>query len=133
MTRFVHVQQSKATGCGIACLAIVAGTSLERAAAILFGETIPSVTRTHWTDMRKGLKAAGFEGIGNPRRVSDWNNIHGVALVAVSRSKENWHWVIYDGFDGLVYDPLKEEPVQAKKSRRRLVSYLLLRRSRAPA
>lgn len=130
MTRFAHIQQSTATGCGTACLAIVAGISLEMAAAILFGENTSSVTRTHWGQMRKGLKAAGFESIGNPRRVSDWNSIHGVALVAVSRSKENWHWVIYDGFDGLVYDPLKGEPVLAKKSRRKLVSYLLLRRSR---
>ncbi|TBG55694.1 hypothetical protein [Rhizobium leguminosarum] len=132
MTRFTHIQQSSSTGCGIACLAMVGGISLEEAAVHLFGDTTPDTGRTLWGDMRKGLRAVGLEGIGNPTRVSAWHNIHGVALVAVSRTKENWHWIIYDAFDDLLYDPLRTGPIPAKTSRRKLVSYLLLRRSRYP-
>lgn len=77
--------------------------------------------------MKRGMKALGIECRGQPRRVSKWDAIEGVALVAVSRVGDKWHWVLYDAFDGLIYDPMKDSPTQRKRSRRKLVSFLPLR------
>ncbi|KAF5887216.1 hypothetical protein FY112_04060 [Rhizobium sp. PEPV16] len=128
--RFTHIAQSSPTGCGIACLAMITSRSLDEAASALFDEAKPQDQRTQWSHMRRGLERLGVECRGRPKRVSSWDSIDGVALVAVSRVGEKWHWVLFDAFDGLIYDPMKSSPTPQKRSRRKLVSFLPLRIAR---
>ncbi|MGR9503839.1 hypothetical protein [Rhizobium leguminosarum] len=109
---------------------MITSRTLDEAASALFDEAKPHDERTQWSHMRRGLERLGIECRGRPKRVSSWDSIEGVALVAVSRVGENWHWVLFDAFDGLIYDPMKGSPTPQKRSRRKLVSFLPLRIAR---
>lgn len=128
--RFKHILQNDTVSCGPACIAMLAGVSLETAAAEIDRH---SNGKTDWAQMRVALRTFGLEHSGRPKRVADWAKIPAVALVACSRvASGDWHWVIFDRFDGLIYDPL------AKNGPRRFdvgnvrhpISYLTVHRTK---
>lgn len=128
-----HIKQTNgATGCGPACLAMVARKSEMRAIVAIFGEKRTKKLRTKWPQLRKGLSALGVAFQGPPRRVAAWDRIPGTAIVGCGKRKDAdgddiWHWVVYQREGqglGLVYDPAHDAPYVPTGRNRKPFSFL---------
>lgn len=124
-----HQQQiNRSTGCGVACIAMLAGVTQEYAAQVMFGDNRRNL-RSHWPDLRRALKELSILHADRPLRKTRWDAIDKISLVACGlRLKPDgtreWHWVIFDPKNGLVYDPFRNHPISFKSLRRRPFSYL---------
>ncbi|MFT4252555.1 MAG: cysteine peptidase family C39 domain-containing protein [Caulobacter sp.] len=127
-----HVRQTnRSSGCGPACLAMVANTTESAAIEVLFEASQTRSLHTWWPDLKRGLKALKVRASGRAKRVAVWSRIETPAIVACGRNLDregeaNWHWVVFmpDANGGLVYDPLREGPVPTSRIRRKPFSYL---------
>jgi hypothetical protein len=127
-----HVRQTnKSSGCGPACVAMLAGTTEDAAIEALFQGPQTRSLNTWWPDIRRGLKALEVVAADRPKRVAAWSRIKVPAVVACGQTatdegERKWHWVVFvpDVNGGLIYDPLREGPVAVAQIRRKPFSYL---------
>jgi hypothetical protein len=100
-------------GCGIACVAIVAGVTYRRAKTAVQSRPNHTGNSTYYADFRWALDAFGIRYEMNGRRgfrFESWDEMPARAIVAVECDPPrpgNWHWVVYEGdrVGGHVLDP----------------------------
>jgi hypothetical protein len=124
MRRLRHQQQKHGTNCGPTCVAILGRTSQERASLAMFGEIRDRNLYSWWPQIKRGLKEFGIRCERRARAVSKWQSIRSTSIVSVSNDD---HWVVYSKEDGVVYDPMKPNPVPIGKFRKKPFSYLPVR------
>lgn len=118
--RFPLVPQDDETGCGIACVAMIAGVSYEDAKAAVFGKSLrKKVFYTSGPDLRRGLERFGLtlKPAARARRFESWRRLVWTSIVAVEQTPPNkmhWHWVVFvdDGIRRYVLDPSWPEIVR---------------------
>ena len=127
-----HVRQTnRSSGCGPACLAMVANKTEGAAIEAVFGASPARSLWTLWPDIKQGLSVLDVRASKRAKRVAAWSRIKTPAIVACGKSVggdglPSWHWVVFmpDADGGLVYDPLREGPVPTSRIRRTPFSYL---------
>lgn len=111
--RFPLVAQSDDTGCGVACVAMLAGSTYEDVKRVMFlGSRRKRVFYTGYGDLKRALVHFGIthKAARTSRRFTTWRAILQTSLVAVEQtppSKHRWHWVVFvdDGKRRFVLDP----------------------------
>jgi hypothetical protein len=130
--RFVP-QIDRTKGCGPACIAMLAGQrfsrmpkkAYEQAVELMFGSGDLTVSRTQWTDLRQALGKLGIAHADRIQRRPSWEGISTVSIVKCGVTADgNWHWVVFDGVAGILYDPMHEKPVKPNGRHRKPVSHL---------
>ncbi|HDS1721456.1 hypothetical protein NPS53_08105 [Pseudomonas putida] len=115
------VVQTDRYGCGIACLAMVSGTTYESARE-RFNELGLGVRRscrpaysTSGREMHYALASTGL--IAESRRWKSWDAFQGLGVLKVRDdwrgAKGRWHWVVafrHSAFGIAVFDPHQTEP-----------------------
>lgn len=113
--------QTDRYGCGIACLAMVTGTTYENARH-RFNELGLGARRrcrpAYSTSSREMLHALAVSGlIVDSRRWRGWSAFHGLGVLKVRDdwrgAKNQWHWVVafkHSTFGVVVFDPHQFEP-----------------------
>ena len=130
--RFPLVVQDDDTGCGIACVAMIAGVSYEDAKAAVFSKSFrKKVFYTSGPDLRRGLERFGLtlRPAARARRFESWRRLESTSIVAVEqtpRNKAHWHWVVFvnDGTRRYVLDPSWPEIVRTDFRKMEGRSYL---------
>lgn len=94
-----RIKQLDATGCGIACAAMIAGVSYKRARKRAIELGIVGDRPPHYTtsgDVRRLLIDLGASA-ARGRRLTHWESVSGLSIVGINYSKEfdAWHWVVY--------------------------------------
>jgi hypothetical protein len=123
-----RVPQLDKTGCGVACVASVAGVSYAKARRLMFGSSPGSYTDTG--DLRSALRKHGVK-VGPrliPLRTRSYFDLahHAILKVNVKRSSGYWHWVVWDAVRRRLIDP-RQPPYK----RLRAVSFLKIEFSRS--
>lgn len=119
MTTPRYVKQKDKTGCGYACVAMLTNPpqSYEKIKRAHVGRRTTGL-HTDNKEIKILLKEHGVEYEGRFRSVRGraWSEISYLALVGCGFTKRtgNWHWIIFDGRSGLLYDPLsaRHKPFQ---------------------
>lgn len=125
-----HVRQTnKSSGCGPACVAIVANVAEMDALKVMFPDGRTRGLRSFWPDLRRALAHFSVKHAERPLRKTKWERIKQVSIVGCGRrlnraGEREWHWVVYEPTAELVYDPLHSQPVPLKSVRRQPFSYL---------
>ncbi|KAB2310678.1 hypothetical protein F8A87_08310 [Betaproteobacteria bacterium SCN2] len=107
------IKQKDKTGCGIACVAMIANRSYEEMkdafAEILNWSTRREEYYTLAKDLGKALKKYGIRA--KEKKSGCWDDIQGTAIVGVNRRKKHFHWVVVvkDNHRFLILDPEKNE------------------------
>ena len=109
-----RIIQEDSSGCGLACIAMLAKTSYKNVKKIAlkkleFSPSGPFYTDTN--DLRKLAKHFGIE-LGQKRvPVKCLDRLPKLAILAINyqKRKNTWHWVLYvkEENDKFVYDPKK--------------------------
>lgn len=89
------VRQRARDDCGIACLAMVAGVTYERAADVFAALNIGrrGTRRSNYAGLVLATHALGLHGHRRPWR--GWATVEGVAILKIPHPKgQNWHWVV---------------------------------------
>ena len=132
----VHVMQNdRNSGCGTACIAMVARTDYEQARCKIFNEKTDDLYIWKWKDMRSYLDMMGVSHAPKAVRAPSWEKFNCFAIVwcmsKVERERERepkeWkvgHYVVYDPCRGVIHDPLKRSAVTCSRIRRHPISYL---------
>ena len=114
-----RVEQKHSSGCGLACLSMVSSGKLtyEQAMELVYPIDEFDHSDDDWyTDngqLKDALDEMEVSHYGRFRTISKgWSDlgqkVDGLAIVACGlRGDKNWHWVVFDGSSGLVYDPDK--------------------------
>jgi hypothetical protein len=132
--RFVP-QENKSSGCGPACIAMLIGKRLASSPSQSYAKAIEIIFKGHprrdlyteWGDLQSALDHLGINYAGRIHRHRSWNAIKTLSIVKCGKSGDSgnyWHWVIYDGRNGLLYDPLKTEPTKPDGRTRKPRSHL---------
>ena len=106
-----RVFQKHDDGCGIACVAMLAGVSYDAACLTIFGDYQGDATSLD--DLRWALMSYGFRV---PRRmIPFWEHQHTQlkqhALLALDPGPDGmWHWAVWDATHRRILDPLKRPP-----------------------
>jgi hypothetical protein len=114
-------------GCGIACVAMLAGISYRDACLEIFGDYQGDATSLE--DLRWALMACGFRV---PKRMTPfWERQHTQlkqhALLALNPGPDGmWHWAVWDAAQHRILDPLKR-PLR----RPTIVGHLVVEQGRA--
>ncbi|WP_341678703.1 cysteine peptidase family C39 domain-containing protein [Niveibacterium sp. SC-1] len=130
-----RVIQEDSTGCGLACVAMLAGRSYQavkkQAHSVL--KTWPRGPRSFYTT-KSHLKALLAEyGVrhGNYRKADSWEKLNAdLAIVAINlQANDNWHWVVFrrDGSDRYLLDPRAKSERRIDFWRARIMAYLPIR------
>lgn len=111
--RVKKIMQRDRFGCGVACAAMVAGTSYDSARRIFSESGLAAKNRpfaTNFSELRHCLKLLGIDS--TLRRWSSWDDLDDLGIVAVSSSQNsstrNWHWVVcerHEHFGVVLHDP----------------------------
>lgn len=115
------IRQTDPYGCGVACLAMVTGSSYEAARVIFnahgFGirrKSRPAYSTASW-EMRMAIELSRL--VVSTRRWSGWDSFQGLGVLKVRddwRGAEGrWHWVVafrHPEFDIAVFDPHQCDP-----------------------
>jgi len=119
--RVRRVLQDDATGCGVACLAMVANVHYPVARAVFDKLGMPArrPKRPYASNFKDLRKALGELGIANSmERWPGWEHFSGVGIIAVNASpgryKGNWHWVVaeeHSQFGVVIHDPTPSLPI----------------------
>lgn len=121
-----RVFQQHDDGCGIACLAMLAGLSYQQACLAIFDDGQGDATSLD--DLRWALMAHGFRV---PKRMTPfwegwYTRLDQHALLAVNPAPDGmWHWAVWDADSRRILDPLRwpaRKPV--------IVGYLPVARNR---
>ena len=104
------VHQECETDCGIACVAMLAGVSYEKAKKALFPKSSPRITCSG--KLFAALRKLGKRPLGD-RMISvkriNLDHLRDNALVGVVVDKRYRHWVVWDASVRKVRDPYKGE------------------------
>lgn len=115
------IVQTDRYGCGIACLAMVSGTTYDQA-RIHFNAIGYGIRRSgrppYSTSSREMLHAVASSGlIVECRRWAGWSAFHGLGVLKVRDdwrgAKGRWHWVVafrHSEFGVVVLDPHQDDP-----------------------
>jgi hypothetical protein len=104
---------------------MIARISLKEAEAALFNDGRTRRQRTFYKDMRRGLAAQKVKYADRVQRHRSWREIKDISLVKCGLNEDNeWHWVVYDGTCGMMYDPLAKMPRKPDGRSRRVSSHL---------
>ena len=118
--KLTRVTQEDDTGCGIACVAMLACISYRESKTIFLEDVFSRKRRKYWTYHKHIEAALDAAGIRNRRRrFSNWADFEGIAVVPVDRNKRtrNYHWIVAvrRGKHVYLYDP--EEVLPHKRVR----------------
>ena len=98
--RFVFAtQRPREDGCGGLVLQMLTGVPYDEIARRL-GWTGDSVHHSSWVEMRKVLTGLDWQ-FDEPVLAKSWDDVQGLAIVHVRED----HFMLYDGENGLFYDP----------------------------
>ncbi|MEB5964509.1 cysteine peptidase family C39 domain-containing protein [Comamonas testosteroni] len=109
------IQQLDASGCGIACAAMLAGKSyaqVKKIANDTFDWPIDKRSGFYTTsqDLRSLLSNFGV-ATQQARKVKHWSSLPDLAIVGVNQSERtgHWHWVVFRRDDAkmMIFDPRK--------------------------
>lgn len=137
MSSIRRVIQKDGTGCGLACAAMLGGTSYLRAKTLAVRLGISSDRPPYYTSA--GQLSLLLRNLGlrpsKGRRLSKWESLQGLSVVGINyREKDDtWHWVVYvpsaDG--GYVLDPKKSVKTARRTDFGRMIprSYIPITRS----
>ena len=119
-----RVVQKDRDGCGVACVAMLAGVTYKRAKDVMFGNDSVSLTST--ADLYNALKIFRKRPLGKrliPLRTRSYRDLDANALLKIARpGKSWWHWIVWDARRKEFLDP--DTP---SLRRHRVISYLLVR------
>lgn len=126
-----RIQQKHRTGCGVACVAMIAGKSyssvMKNAQLILGWEKSKRTFYTDSSDLTKLLHSFSIKS-EKCRAVRKWSSISETAIVAINHNERTniWHWVVYhrEADTSYVLDPQSKREVRKDFSRMRLRSYI---------
>jgi ABC-type bacteriocin/lantibiotic exporter with double-glycine peptidase domain len=110
MDTFKHVRQLDDSGCGIACIAMIAGKSYTQVKYELLKQKIISKEENefyaNFSKLNKFAKALGIS-LKSRKKADKWANIPETSIVSTDYGKTNWHWVLFvkNKNDWYVYDP----------------------------
>lgn len=104
-------QRPREDGCGAVTVQMLTGKADEDIAP-LFGWQADELRRTDWTNLRRVLSALDWQ-LGDIAPVSGWDEINDLAIVHVRDD----HFMLYDGQNGLFYDPWEWQGPQQTSSR----------------
>ena len=107
-----RILQEDNTGCGLACVAMVAGTSYAKVKAVAIRLGIATKRPPYYTSAKHLsmlMRELGLRS-SKERMLSGWKSFSAPSIIAINLDKKgNWHWVVYvpsaDG--GYVLDPKK--------------------------
>jgi len=107
-----RVRQRDPTGCGLACIAMVAGINYEKVRAIAVNELEWDGSGDFYTgtrDLRDLGRYFGIE-VGKRRRsFKSFNALPETAILAINYKEQTdtWHWCLYRRIkdDEFIYDP----------------------------
>ncbi|HAV2807924.1 cysteine peptidase family C39 domain-containing protein [Acinetobacter baumannii] len=127
-----RIIQEDSTGCGIACVAMVAGLTYNEAKQIALDNQILKSKKNFYTRSNDVANFLNFLGIKsqNSRKVCHWESIKTLSIVAINyrEATDNWHWVVYipNENKGFVLDPNKKikNEIRVDFSRMKLRSYI---------
>ncbi len=126
-------QGNKSSGCGPACIAMLSGKTYEQAVTIIFGDSRSRDLYTNWSDLRSAMIELDIGYSNRIHRQRSWEGIKTLSIVkcgSMGEKGDDWHWVIYDGTTGLLYDPLKKAPTRPDGKFRAPRSHLPITRLR---
>ena len=123
MSTISLVRQEHCSGCGPACVAMIAGTNYSAALEAMW----PGKRRgfgSSYDDVRRALLAFGVCSAHGGRVCTSFTRVHELSIVRCRYSERTGmsHWVVFDPDTGTLFDPLKSSPVRtdATKLDRRL-------------
>lgn len=118
------VHQVDRIGCGIACVAMLTGTTYARVRSEMFGAG--PVDYTDVSDLQTVLRKLGYRPAERLVRTSRKPvHLKENAIVKVNRRSDgSWHWVVWDARRAKILDP-KTPPYS--EARLRFCSYLIVR------
>jgi len=106
-----RIVQKDVTGCGLACAAMLGGTTYLRAKALAVRLGISSDRPPYYTSsgqLSLLLRKLGLRP-SKGRKLSNWASLQGLSVVGINYSERNniWHWVVYvpSANGGYVLDP----------------------------
>ena len=124
-----RIIQDDASGCGLACVAMIVGATYAEVKKVALDNGILEEKRTFYTISRDLISLLNYFNFKaeRGRKVSHWSSIQSLSIVAINfrESSNSWHWVVYvpDENQGYVLDPHKK----IKKEQRRDLSRMKLR------
>lgn len=93
-----RIVQKDKDGCGVACVAMLAGVTYKEAKDLMFGAE--SVAMTSTADLCSALKILRKRPSGKrliPLRTRNFRALKSNALLKVARpGKSWWHWIVWD-------------------------------------
>lgn len=127
-----RIIQDDATGCGLACVAMIVGATYAEVKKVALDNGILEEKRTFYTISRDLISLLNYFNFKAERgkEVSHWSSIQSLSIVAINfrESSNSWHWVVYvpDENQGYVLDPHKKIKKEQRRdlSRMRLRSYI---------
>lgn len=113
------VVQEELTGCGIASVANILGTTYSEMKAIANAMGIYASDKSLWSDtryVRRMLSSVGIQCSKDEVPFESWQALPDLALLAIKHHQEEgkdfWHWVVFKRMDGqpLVLDSARYLP-----------------------
>jgi hypothetical protein len=110
--RFVG-QENRSSGCGPACVAMIAGTTYERALAVMFLDGRKTKPRSRYADLKHALAALNASTDPRAVRCASFGSADALSIFACKweDGTGNWHWVVYDPTSRCLYDPNRDGPI----------------------
>jgi len=104
-----RVFQDDENGCGVACVAMIAGITYDDARRIIFKHRRGTYTNT--TDLRRALKRLHVRIAGRmtPLGTLDYRRLREQAILKVNLYRGGtWHWVVWDPRRKIILDPQRK-------------------------
>jgi len=115
--RMKWARQKDSHGCGVACLAMVAGEPYERVRALFLDQGLGlrrGSRHPFATNFRELLTISALLGLkGTMRRWTGWQAMNGVGIIKVPTTGRDWHWVAVErteAFGAVAHDPALDWP-----------------------
>jgi len=107
-----RVRQRDPTGCGLACIAMIAGTNYEKVRDIAVNELGWNEAEAFYTGTRDLRELSRYFGVdvGKRRRpFKTFQSLPTVAILAINYKEQTdtWHWVVFHRIEDnpVIYDP----------------------------
>ena len=109
-----RVSQEHHNGCGIACVAMIAGVTYGEAQTAIFGKRRVRVKRTRARHLQKAFRKLGIDSskLIELSQHLNYKNLKRDAILKVKslRSKGRmWHWIVWDAKREAFIDPVKRK------------------------
>lgn len=105
-------QKNRSSGCGPACVAMVARVSYDQATRAIFNDDRTTELGTEYRHLRDGLKALGLR-TSFAVRATTFEQASEPSIFAVKWREQSrkWHWVLYDPRTRRIFDPNRPRPI----------------------